>query len=142
MPERRNPALEAWVGLLRGQRAVSRDLGTDLERAHGLSISDFEALVHLSQAEDGRLRRTDLAERLQLSASGVTRLLEGLEGLGLVRKAACASDGRVTYAELTDEGREALAAASCSHVAAIEKLFGDRFQQDEVAQLASLLGRL
>jgi DNA-binding MarR family transcriptional regulator len=138
----RNPALEAWVGLLRSHRAALRDLGGDLQQAHGLSINDFEALVLLSRVEGGRLRRTDLAQSLQLTASGVTRLLEGLERQGLVRRAECSSDARVTYAELTEEGRSRLDEASRSHVGAIEELFGRHFQPAEVQQLAELLGRL
>jgi DNA-binding MarR family transcriptional regulator len=138
----RNPTLEAWVGLLRSHRAVLRDLGADLQQAHGLSINDFEALVLLSRAEGSRFRRTDLAQSLQLTASGVTRLLEGLERLGLVRRAECSSDARVAYAELTDEGRSRLDEATCSHVAAIEELFSRHFQPEEVEQLAELLGRL
>lgn len=137
-----NPTLYAWVGLLRGYRAAVRDLSADLLRTHGLSISDYEALLLLSQAETGRLRRTDLAQNLELTPSAITRLLEGLERSGLVRKANCTADARVIYAELTDAGREKLAAAACSHVAAIEELFGRHFEPDEVEQLAELLGRL
>ena len=89
-----------------------------------------------------RLRRTDLAGDLQLSPSGVTRLLDGLERAGLVEKAACPTDARVTYAVLTDAGRDRLAQASCAHVAAIEELFAARFTSDEVEQLGALLDRL
>ena len=138
----RNPTLSAWVGLLRGYRATVRDLSADLLRTHGLSISDYETLLLLSQAETGRLRRTDLAQNLELTPSAITRLLEGLERSGLVRRAHCTSDARVVYAELTDAGREKLAAAACSHVAAIEDLFGRHFEPEEVDQLAELLGRL
>jgi DNA-binding MarR family transcriptional regulator len=88
------------------------------------------------------MRRVDLAERLLLTPSGVTRLLDGLETAGFVRNETCASDGRVTYAVLTDEGGARLAAASCSHVAAIEALFDERYSTEEVARLAELLGRL
>ena len=138
----RNPALEAWVGLLRTHRAAFRDLGAGLVQEHGLSINDYETLYLLSEAESGRLRRTDLAQSLQLTPSGITRLLVGLERSGLVRRAECPADARVAYAELTDAGRERLAAASCSHVAAIEDLFNVHLGPEEVEQLAELLGRL
>jgi DNA-binding MarR family transcriptional regulator len=138
----KNPALDAWVGLLRTHRAAFRDLGSGLVQQHGLSINDYEALYLLADAESGRLRRTDLAESLQLTPSGVTRLLEGLERSGLVRRAECASDARVTYAELTDAGRERLDVASRSHLAAIEELFNQHLDPEEVEQLAELLGRL
>ena len=88
------------------------------------------------------MRRIDLAESLQLTPSGVTRLLDGLERVGLVEKASCPSDARVTYAVLTDAGRAKLEQASCSHVRAIEALFDDRYSAEELVALAELLGRL
>lgn len=132
----------AWLGLLRGHAATTRDLNADLVATHGLTINDFEALLSIARADDGRLRRVDLAERLLLTASGVTRLLEGLERAGYVKKAACPTDARVTYAVLTDAGRAKLEEASCDHVAAITQLFESRFTSAELQQLAELLGRL
>ena len=88
------------------------------------------------------MRRVDLAEQLILTASGVTRLLDGLEKEGWVDRAACASDRRVTYAVLTDAGYEKLQDASKSHVADIRAFFEARFSGEELDQLASLLGRL
>ena len=137
-----SPALEAWVGLLRAHAATTRALSAQLYAEHGLTINDYEALLQLSRADDGRMRRVDLAERLLLTASGVTRLLDGLELAGLVERAACATDRRVTYAVLTDAGRGRLEAASRSHVAAVRALFGERLARSELEQLAALLGRL
>jgi len=109
---------------------------------HGLTINDYEALLHLARAEGGRMRRVDLADQLLLTASGVTRLLEGLERAGFVERASCASDRRVTYAVLTVTGREKLEEASKSHVAGVEAFFEERFTAEELVQLASLLERL
>jgi DNA-binding MarR family transcriptional regulator len=72
----------------------------------------------------------------------VTRLLDGLEEAGYVCKGSCSTDARVTYAVLTDPGREKLRQASCSHVAAVTELFRERFSDAELAALAELLGRL
>ena len=135
-------ALDAWVRLLRGHAALVRELNAQLLRDHGLTINDYEALLLLANAEGGRLRRTDLSKSLQLTPSGVTRLLDGLEDAALVCRASCQGDGRVTYAVLTEAGRAKLAAASCSHVAAIEELFGEHYTPQEVGSLAELLGRL
>ena len=135
-------ALDAWVRLLRGHAALVRELNAELLRDHGLTINDYEALLLLANADGRRLRRTDLSRSLALTPSGVTRLLDGLERAGFVRNETCASDGRVTYAVLTDEGSEKLAAAPCSHVAAIEKLFSERYSVAELEALAELLGRL
>ena len=135
-------ALDAWVRLLRAHAATTRALSADLLAEHGLTINDYEALLHLSRAEEGQMRRVDLAERLLLTASGVTRLLDGLEAAGLVDKAACAADRRVSYAVLTTSGRQRLEAASCAHVAAVRTLFGERYTDDELDRLVELLGRL
>jgi DNA-binding MarR family transcriptional regulator len=135
-------ALDAFVGLVRSHAATTRALSAQLVAEHGLTINDYEALLRLSQAEGRRLRRVDLAQALLLTASGVTRLLEGLERAGLVEKAACETDLRVTYAVLTDAGYERLRAASESHVAAVRALFEERFSNEELARLAELLGRL
>jgi len=117
-------------------------LSAELQEEHGLSLSDYEALLVLSRAEGGRLKRVELARGLLLTPSGITRLLQGLEDAGLVERAACPSDLRVTYAQITDSGREKLAAASTGHIASIEALFEEHWTPDEVATLAELLGRL
>ena len=135
-------ALDAWVRLLRGHASVTRAMSAELVAEHGLTINDYEALLHLSRAEEGRMRRVDLAEKLILTASGVTRLLDGLERAGLVERAACANDRRVTYAVLTDAGRARLEAASGSHVASVRAFFEERFSDAELDRLAALLGRL
>ena len=88
------------------------------------------------------MRRVDLAEELLLTASGVTRLLEGLERAGLVERGECASDRRVTYAVLTPAGREKLEQASASHIAEVRALFEERFTSEEIEQLTNLLARL
>jgi DNA-binding MarR family transcriptional regulator len=139
---RQASALEAWVRLLRGHASVTRAMSAQLEAEHGLTINDYEALLHLSRAEEGRMRRVDLAERLILTASGVTRLLDGLERAGLVERASCASDRRVTYAVLTAAGRDRLETASGSHIASVRTFFEERFSERELDQLAGLLGRL
>jgi DNA-binding MarR family transcriptional regulator len=135
-------ALEAWVRLLRGHASATRELSAQLVADHGLTINDYEALLHLARADGGRLRRVDLAEQLLLTASGVTRLLEGLERAGLVERASCASDRRVTYAVLTADGRTRLQEASESHIAGVHAFFEERFTSEELQQLASLLERL
>jgi DNA-binding MarR family transcriptional regulator len=135
-------AVDAFVRLLRGHSSVTRAMNAQLVADHGLTINDFEALLHLSRAEESRMRRVDLAEKLILTASGVTRLLDGLEEAGLVDRAACAGDRRVTYAVLTEAGHAKLKEASQSHVADIRAFFETRFSSDELDQLAALLGRL
>lgn len=136
------PALEAFVRLLRAHAASTRALSAQLVAEFGLTINDYEALLRLSRAEGERMRRVDLANELLLTPSGVTRMLEGLERAGLVCKATCDRDARVTYAVLTDPGRERLAEASRAHVAAIRTLFEAQLSDEELEELAELLGRL
>jgi DNA-binding MarR family transcriptional regulator len=136
------PSLLAWVGLLRSHSALTRALNAELVSDHGLTINDYEVLLHLARAPERQLRRVDLAERLLLTASGITRLLDGLERAGYVTKGPCKSDARVTYAVLTDEGLEKLRAAADSHVGGVRQQFESRFSEDELETLAGLLARL
>ena len=127
---------------MRAHSALSRELSARLVTDHGLTINDYEALLHLSHSENRSLRRVDLAERLMLTPSGVTRLLDGLERDGWVKKGHCESDARVTYAVLTDEGSERLESAGRTHIAQISEIFEERFSAAELETLADLLGRL
>ena len=139
---RRSLELQAWVSLLRTHAAVTRQLDRELVQEHGLTINDYEVLLHLSRAEGRMLRRVDLASRVLLTPSGITRLLDGLERNGLVTKASCRTDARVVYAKLTDKGAKRLEDAAGSHIASIRALFGERFSEEELESLASLLERL
>ena len=133
--------MRAWLGLIRGYRALTRDLSARLLADHGLTQNDYEVLAQLSRAPDGRLRRVDLAERLMLTPSGITRLLDGLERAGLVEKATCATDARVTYASLTELGYGKLREASQTHIADIEAALGC-LQEHELEALGALPQRL
>jgi DNA-binding MarR family transcriptional regulator len=132
----------AWARLLRGHAAATRALNAELVSEHGLTLNAYEALLLLAHAEEQRMRPVDLAGQLILTASGVTRLLDGLEEVGLIERATCASDRRVSYAVLTETGREKLESAAESHIAGIRALFEARYSEEELEQLADLLGRL
>ena len=86
------------------------------------------------------MRRIDLAERLRLTPSGVTRLLDGLEEAGLTGRRDCPSDARVTYSVLTDAGREMLRHASCTHAAVCEELIGSHLSPAELEELSACSG--
>lgn len=136
------PALQAWTRLLRAYASTTRLLSSQLQAEHGLTLNDYEALLLLSQAEGRRLKRVDLARRLLLTPSGVTRLLEGLEREGLVERAACDTDLRVTYAQLTNAGAGRLEAASWSHVGSVRALLEEHLELGEIESLGELLGKL
>ena len=132
----------AWIRLLRAHAALTRELSSRLEGLHGLSLRDYDVLVQIYFAPGRRMRRIDIARTVILSPSGITRLLDGLERSGWVKKEHCASDARVTYAALTEAGLEKFEQARATHLADIEELFGSRFSEDEHNQLADLLSRL
>jgi DNA-binding MarR family transcriptional regulator len=134
--------MQAWVRYLRGHSTLMRELNAELVHEHGLTINDYEVLLHLSRAETRALRRVDLANQVLLTASGITRLLDGLERAGWVCKRHCASDARVTYAVLTDEGLEKLRQASDFHVTGIQRAFAAHYTEAELATLGELLSRL
>jgi DNA-binding MarR family transcriptional regulator len=136
------PGLAAWVRLMRAHAALTRELSARLEAEHGLTLSDYDVLVQLYFAEGHRLRRIDLARTVLLTASGITRLLDGLERAGWVAKERCSSDGRVTYAVLTKAGLEKFDQACEMHIRDIEELFSSKFSPEEQEALRELLGRL
>ena len=139
---REGAEIEAFTALLRAHAATTREFNADLVADHGLTINDYEVMLRLAHAPDRRLRRVDLAEEVFLTPSGITRLLAGLEHSGWVERVSCASDARVTYAQLTEEGLEKLRAAAKSHVASIRILFSERFSASELEALRDLLQRL
>lgn len=135
-------AVRTWVRLLQGHAAMSRTLGLQMQARHGLTLSDFAVLRHLSEAPDGRMRRIDLAAAVGLTPSGITRLLNGLQDAGLVCRSDCASDARVSYAALTDAGRTAFEAAARDNAAAVQAILSERYSDEELEQLGALLERL
>ena len=134
--------VRAFVALLRAHATATRQLNAQLIADHGLTINDYEVLFRLSRAPERQMRRVDLAEQVLLTASGITRLLDGLERSGFVERGACASDRRVVYAVLTDAGLANLEEATTSHFAQIDELFAGRFEEDDLETATSLLTRL
>jgi DNA-binding MarR family transcriptional regulator len=138
----RGAELDTWVRFLRAHSAIVGKLNAELVADHGLTINDFEVLLHLSWAPERAMRRVDLASSVLLTPSGITRLLDGLERSGFVAREACATDRRVVYAKLTPAGNEKLQAARTTHLAGVHRLFVERFNASELASLAELLERL
>ena len=134
--------VRAWVALLRTHAALTRRFNQELVALHGLTLNDYEVLLFLARAPDRMMRRVDLANSVLLTPSGITRLLEGLERAGHVVRQPCATDARVVYAKLTDEGLDKLRTASRTHLQSIRELFGEHFDEPELETLASLLARL
>jgi DNA-binding MarR family transcriptional regulator len=125
-----------------GARAGHRRLEADLVAEHDLSLPTYDVLVQLSEAPDRRLRMTELAERVLLSRSGLTRLVDRLEREGLVQRLACPSDARGTLATLTPAGLDRLQRAWPTHLRGVSDYVTGRLSEQELMTLADLLGRL
>ena len=96
-----DPEMRAWRGLVQATTGLLAILDNELQAAHGLSLGDYEVLVHLSEAPDRSLRMSELAGRLHLSPSGITRRIDGLVRSGLVERRQCPSDRRGSNAFIT-----------------------------------------
>jgi DNA-binding MarR family transcriptional regulator len=134
-------SLEFFLRLNRAYATLTRRLDNALSNLHGLSFSDFMILYYLDRAPESRLRRIDLAERLGVTASGVTRSLLPLEKLGLVARQPDPRDARVGYALLTASGQQLLRYALVS----IEPIASEALQivsAERIAPLSSLLAQL
>jgi DNA-binding MarR family transcriptional regulator len=117
-------------------------LERELDAARGIGVGWFEVLIYLADAPDGRMRMQDLAGSVLLSKSGVTRLIDRLQERGLVERAACADDRRVTYAAITNDGRKMLADATPVHLRGIDKHFAAHLSNDELTTLRDLLRKV
>jgi DNA-binding MarR family transcriptional regulator len=122
---------EAYTGL------VARFSGQLAE--HGLSLVEFEVLIRLARSRDHRLRMTELAGQVALTTSGITRVVDRLERDKLVRRQACPSDRRGSWAVLTGAGLSRLATALPGHLALVEQHFTGRFRSDELELMVTRL---
>jgi DNA-binding MarR family transcriptional regulator len=127
--------MRAWRGLVEVYADVHAALTAELQEGFGFDEGDYGVLVNLSEAPDRRLRMCDLAERLHLSPSGLTRRLDGLVRLGLVAREPSAADRRVSLAVLTDAGYAALEAAAPTHVDGVRRHFLGHLNRTQVRQL-------
>ena len=134
--------LLAWRAFLRAHATVTRRLEAELLAEHDLPLASYDVLVQLSEAPQQALRMTELAERVLLSRSGLTRLVDRLERDGLVARRSCPSDARGTLAVLTGAGLERLRHAWPTHLRGVVEHVTGRFNADEIDQLAELLGKL
>lgn len=126
----------AWGGFLRMHDRLTRRLDAELRERHGLPLSWYDALWQLSNSPGRQLRMTDLAERVLLTQSGLTRLVARLEDEGLVRRGPDPEDGRVTLVHLTPGGQERLAEAHRTHVAGIRRYFTEPLGDERLETLA------
>lgn len=126
---------EIWRLLLVVQGRMLARLDEELRLGHGLSLADYDVLVALSESVGG-LRMTELAERVMLSPSGLTRRVDRLVARSLVDRRACPSDGRGSLAVLTAGGWQSLRRAAPTHVAGVRRYLVDPLTSEGIEQLA------
>jgi DNA-binding MarR family transcriptional regulator len=139
---RHDPRLAAWRSFLRAHAQVVRELERELQAEQRMALTDYDVLVQLAAADVRRLRMSELADRLLLSRSGATRLVDRLVADGLVERVTCDTDRRGQWAQLTESGLERLRAASPTHLRGVARHFLDRYRPEELSQLQRLLDRL
>ncbi len=132
----------AWRAYLGSSRLLAQALDHQLEAEAGLSITEYETLVRLSEAPGRRMRMRELAGESVATRSGVTRTITRLEQAGWVRRVSCADDRRGMLAELTDAGAAALAAAAPGHVAAVRAHVFDHLTAEQVTQLRQVCDQI
>lgn len=129
----------AWQALLHAHYKITSVLDAELRREHGLNLSDYDVLLRLANAADHRLRMSQIAERILISPSGVTRAVKGLEKDGLVVRSRNEQDARVVFAELTEKGMGRLRRAAHTHLRGIREHFSGRLTERQLKELASAL---
>jgi len=134
--------LAAWQAFLKAHTVLTRALERELVAAQRLPLAEYDVLVQLNSAEAGRLRMAQLADRVLLSRSGLTRLVERLEASALVRREVCPSDARGSFAVLTDLGRQRLTAAAGDHLRSVQLHFGDVLESEQMSALRDALERI
>ena len=132
----------AWGGFLAAHGRLSKHLEENLRRTSGLSHAEYEVLLRLFREDEGRLRIQALAARSILTHSGTSRLIDRLQGAGLVKRADAEEDGRGAYAVLTEKGREHFIEAARQHTTRVRELFLSHFTVDELETMGSFWARL
>lgn len=137
-----NPSFSAVLHLLGANARLEVRFTGGLGSLHGLALREVLLLMHLDRAPRTRLSRIDLAKRLYVSPSTVTRMAAPLEKLGVVSREADPRDARLAYVVLTGAGLELVANARATLEVMAADIFRDRWTKPEIAALADLLGRL
>lgn len=133
---------QLWRDWLSVQTRLPAVLNRELQADQQLSLSDFDVLVHLSEAEDGRLRMSALADQLAWEQSRLSHHLGRMEKRGLVYREPCPQDARGSFACLAELGRVRLQAAAPGHAGTVRALIFEHLTDQEQATLAGLVHRI
>ena len=139
MATRKKLASDAWGALLRVHAAVVPELDRTLHGATGLSLAWYDVLLELAVEPDGRLRMSDLGERVTLSRTRVSRIVDELVSAGYARRTDHPGDRRSSLAVITPAGRAAFMRAAPVYLSAIEEQFAAGLTATQLDELAGLL---
>jgi DNA-binding MarR family transcriptional regulator len=134
--------LAAWRAFLEAHAHTTELLARELKADTGLPLAWYDVLVHLYEADEHRLRMQELADRVLLSKSGLTRLIDRMEREGLVNRTACPSDRRGTFAELTPQGLDTLRRSAPAHLRGVREHFASLLSDEEAMLLTGVLDRI
>jgi DNA-binding MarR family transcriptional regulator len=136
------PGIGAWRTFLQAHARITRRLDEELQAAHGLSLAEYDALLQIAHAPGRRVRMNVLANRVILSRSGITRLVDRLEADGSVERSPCTTDARGQEAVLTAAGLDRLRSAATTHLVGVRRYFLDRFDTKDLDAIERSLGRV
>lgn len=132
----------AWGGYVSTHGQLFKRLEENLRRTSGLSHAEYEVLLRLYRSEEGRLRIQALADASVLTHSGTSRLVDRLEGSGLVKRAGAKEDKRGADVIITTNGRQHFEQAARQHIVLVKELFLSHFSEDELLAMASFWAKL
>lgn len=129
----------AWNRVLSLHVLVERQLAQAMQRRHGVGLSEYRALAELSKSAAGEWRMQELADRIGLGQSSVTRLVARLDALGFARRDLCPDDKRGVYAVITDEGRQLHVAATATYAEVLSSALNTAGADQELARLVQAI---
>jgi DNA-binding MarR family transcriptional regulator len=132
----------AWRGLLQMTSRLDARLNRELQQTSGLSLADYDVLVLLTEAPDGRIRVFELVADLHWEQSRLSHHIARMQRRGLVGREECSTDRRGAFVVLTDIGREAIEKAAPGHAATVRRLVFDGLSEEQVAMLEAFTGRV
>jgi DNA-binding MarR family transcriptional regulator len=132
----------AWRAFLQAHARITRRLDEELQAAHSLSLAEYDALLQIANSPGRRVRMNVLANRVLLSRSGITRLVDRLEADGSVERMACSTDARGQEAMLTPAGLDRLRTASGTHLDGVRSYFLERLDAADLDAIERSLGHV
>jgi DNA-binding MarR family transcriptional regulator len=134
--------VDAWRGFLRVHARITSYMSTHLQAETGLTLAEYELLLHLYEHPAERMPMSELARLVLLTPSGITRMVDRLVGRGLVERQSVRSDARVQHAVLTETGRDTFVKAGRVHLDDVRSKFIEALTPEQVTELMAIWNKL